>query len=52
LTDAEKKASKDKPDVITPVKMFDLSKATRVYVDKEEIKRREQEAEREKLKDV
>ena len=52
LTDAEKKAAKDKPEQITAPKMFDLSKAQRVFVDKDEIKRREQEAEREKLKDV
>lgn len=45
MTDEDlKKLSKDKlPEPIAPAKAFDLSKAERVHITKEEIKRREME---------
>jgi hypothetical protein len=52
MTEAELKANKEKPEKIIPTKMIDLSKAERVFVDKEEIKRREQEAEMSKMSEV
>lgn len=51
MTAAELKAAKEKPEKIVPPKMFDISKATRVYVDKEEIKRRQELAEQERLRE-
>ncbi len=46
-----KKLPKEKlPEKITPPKAFDLSTAERVFITKEELKRRE--LEQEKLKDL
>jgi hypothetical protein len=53
LTKDELKAYKgDRPAKLTPPKMFDLSKAERVTLDKDEIKRQELEKESERLKGI
>ena len=53
LTTDELKAYKgDRPAKLTPPKMFDLSKAERVTLDKDEIKRQELEKESERLKGI
>ena len=52
MTKDELKAFKDKPAPIEKPKMFDLSKAERVAVDKDEIKRQEMEREQQKLSDA
>ena len=41
-----------KPTKLAPLKMFDLSKAERVFINKEDIKLREMEKEANRLKDV
>jgi hypothetical protein len=42
----------EKPTKLAPPKMFDLSKAERVFINKEDIKLREMEKEANRLKDV
>lgn len=42
----------EKPAKLVPPKMFDLSKAERVFVNKEDIKLKEMEKESNRLKDV
>ena len=50
MTPDELKKLKDKPEPLIPPKSFDFSKAERVIITKEDIKRREMELEQEKLK--
>ena len=50
LSKDELKKLKEKPEPLIPPKSFDFSKAERVYITKEDLKRKEQELEQEKLK--
>ena len=52
LSKDELKALKDKPETLSPPSMFDLSKAKRVFIDKDDIKRQEMEREQEKIRNV
>jgi hypothetical protein len=51
MTEEEKKKHKELPEKLVPPKAFDLSKAERVIITKEEIKMREMQ-EQEKLKAI
>ena len=53
MTKEELKAYKGElPEKLTPPKMFDLSKAERVALSKEELKAREMEEEAAKVKEI
>lgn len=51
MTPDEIKKMKEKPEPLKPIKAFDLQKAERIYITKEEIKMREL-LEQEKLKQI
>lgn len=48
----EVKKLKEKPEPLIPPKSFDFSKAERVVITKEDLKRKEQELEQQKLKEL
>ena len=53
MTKDDLKAYKgEKPEKLVPPKMFDLSKAERIYTNKDDIKLKEMEKEANRLKDV